>query len=249
MHDGDPRQNSNRRGSIRRGRSIPQRNMARQAQEPQRGLRTMSRDDVLQMALELKEDYGEGLTLTAFRRETGLSQHLIFDLFGNWRELRMMIGLTPMAPRSRKKFTNAQLVEHLKRLAGERGPNITQWEFCHAVGTSHAEIGRRFGSWGNLRVEAGLPRRIRRPSQFTDEQMLDDLLQVYLRVGFLPPLNSYKFYGGKISSASIRARFRNDQGVRIKFEIHRRKYMKQLRDETAANKSSTANGRRSHHDK
>ncbi len=163
----------------------------------------MSRDDVLQMARELKEDYGEGLTLTAFRRETGLSQHLIFDLFGNWQELRVMIGLTPMAPRARKKFTNAQLVRHLRRLVNVHGPNITQWEFCKIVGTSHAEIGRRFGSWGNLRVEAGLSRRMKRPPLYSDREMLDDLLQVYLRVGFLPPLNSHKFYGGKISAAAI----------------------------------------------
>ena len=50
-------------------------------------LQKIWRYEVLVQAQELAEEYGESLTLTAFRRETGLSQHVIFDLFWELEEL------------------------------------------------------------------------------------------------------------------------------------------------------------------
>lgn len=64
-------------------------------------IRRVSRQKVLERAEELAREYGESLTLTAFRREMGLSQHVVFDLFGDWKNLRMAVGLTPEAPRAR----------------------------------------------------------------------------------------------------------------------------------------------------
>ena len=65
--------------------------------------RKISREEVLTAARMLAAECGESLTLTAFRRETGFSQWLIFDLFGNWKTLRELLGLTFEAPRVRNK--------------------------------------------------------------------------------------------------------------------------------------------------
>ncbi len=47
-------------------------------------LHPYTRENLLTLARDLAKTYGESLTLTAFRRETGLSQHLIFDRYGSW---------------------------------------------------------------------------------------------------------------------------------------------------------------------
>ena len=79
----------------------------------------ISREEVLTAARVLAAEYGESLTLTAFRRETGFSQWLIFDLFGNWKSLREMVGLTSEAPRIRNKITAAEIRRRLEEVVAE----------------------------------------------------------------------------------------------------------------------------------
>lgn len=44
-------------------------------------MQQMTQDEVLDQAARLAKNYGESLTLTAFRRKAGVSQWIIFDLF------------------------------------------------------------------------------------------------------------------------------------------------------------------------
>ncbi len=128
---------------------------------PRHELQTISRRDMLSIARELAADYGESLTLTAFRRETGFSQWLVFDLFGNWTSLRTELGLSPEAPRARNKLTLKQLQQKLREVIAEQGENISELRFCKLSGISGSTIARRAGSWGELRMSLGLSPRAR----------------------------------------------------------------------------------------
>ena len=107
-----------------------------------------TREKLLHLARKLATEYGESLTLTAFRRETGLSQHLIFDLCGSWSELRTEIGLTPEAPRGRNKLPAEMIQNKLRQAISEHGPNLSETRFCQLTGLSAGIITRRCSSRG-----------------------------------------------------------------------------------------------------
>jgi len=155
----------------------------------------------------LARDYGESLTLTAFRRETGLSQHLIFDLCGSWTQLRIDIGLTPHAPRARPKYNIEQLKDMLRTAVDEHGPNLSEARFCRFTGISPSMITRRCGSWSQLRESIGLAPRATVGEHYTDTQLMEDLFQVICRCRCFPPYHQYKRLGGKIAAETIRDRY------------------------------------------
>jgi hypothetical protein len=166
-----------------------------------------TREQLLSLARDIAQTYGESLTLTAFRRETGLSQHLIFDLCGSWCELRTAIGLTPEASRSRSKITNAAILEQLRSAIAEHGENLSESRFCQLTGLSGTMLARRFGTWGQLRQLVGLSARARIEPHYTDEQIFQDIFQVVERNCRRPTYGRYNFHGGQISAQTIRAHF------------------------------------------
>lgn len=166
-----------------------------------------TREQLLSLARDIAQTYGESLTLTAFRRETGLSQHLIFDLCGSWCELRTAIGLTPEASRSRSQITNAAILEKLHSAIAEHGENLSESRFCQLTGLSGTLLSRRFGTWGQLRQLVGLSPRARIEPHYSDEQIFQDIFQVIERIRRRPTYGKYAFHGGRISAQTIRARF------------------------------------------
>ncbi|MEZ6068210.1 MAG: hypothetical protein R3B90_21420 [Planctomycetaceae bacterium] len=198
------------------------------AQRNGSALQCVGRQAVLAAARELAEEYGESLTLTAFRRETGWSQHLIFDLFGNWKNLRVAVGLTPMAPRYRTRITKAEVVRKLRECVAAKGENLTEWEFCRESGVTSRLIQSRFGTWGALRESIGLEPRARMTRRkYSDLDCLKDLFAVYLRTGVRPRYHRHKQLGGKINPLTIRERYGTWENVRLAFEVYRRKMAKQ----------------------
>ncbi len=168
---------------------------------------TYTREKLLNTARMLASVYGESLTLTAFRRETGLSQHLIFDLCGSWTQVRIDIGLTPQAPRAHPKFNIEQLKEMLRKAVDEHGPNLSEARFCRLTGISPSMITRRCGTWGQLRESIGISSRASMGLQYTDLQVMEDLFQVICRCRRFPPFHQYKRLGGKIAAETIRDRY------------------------------------------
>jgi hypothetical protein len=167
----------------------------------------MSRDEVLQMARRLAADYGESLTLTAFRRETGISQWAIFDLFGNWKNLRIAVGLTPEAPRGRNRIGESQILELAREYAAKYGERLTERMFLKGTGLSARMIGDRFGSWGELRTAVGLKRRAKMQRGYTETQLLQDLYRTWRPLGTVPRFQQHRRNGGKISASTIQIWF------------------------------------------
>ena len=62
---------------------------------------------------------------------------------------------------------------HLRRVVNERG-DVTLRAFCRELEVSPATI-ERIGTWGELRREAGLPRRARTGRPSWETQQLGDL--------------------------------------------------------------------------
>lgn len=172
-------------------------------ERPQR----VTREEVLNQARELAESYGESLTLTAFRRETGLSQQAIYDLFGNWKNLRIAVGLTPEAPRARNKISKDSILELMQKQVEEHGELLTEFLFLKATGLSSRMIADRFGSWGNLRAAFGLKRRAKIQRYYSDEELLEDLYRVYRWCRGRPVFAKHRVRGGQIAPATIQFRF------------------------------------------
>lgn len=170
-------------------------------------LERVSRSEMLEAAERLAREYGESLTITAFRRETGWSQWAIFDLFGNWKNLRLAVGLTPEAPRARNRVSREAIVALARREAERLGEKLTERAFLAATGLSGRVVADRFGSWGALRQLVGLQRRARVTRRITQDEAIADLYQAWRRTGDLPKYHQHRWRGGKISASAIRECF------------------------------------------
>jgi hypothetical protein len=185
-------------------------------------MQQVSRREVLRMAGALAREYGESLTLTAFRRETGLSQWVIFDLFGNWKNLRVAAGLTPEAPRTRNRITREAILELARDQARIHGERLTELKFLAATGLSGRIVADRFGSWGELRTAAGLKPRAKVQRRYTEEEVLADLYRAWRHRG-RPRYHQHQWNGGKIHPATIRERFGRWEVVVAAYEAYCRK--------------------------
>ena len=78
-----------------------------------------------------------------------------------------------------------RLVKELKGVVAEVGPEVTWREFRARTGTRPVVVVRSFGSWGELRVAAGLERVSRRPQQrrYRSEDILARLRELVAERG------------------------------------------------------------------
>ncbi|SFJ69438.1 homing endonuclease associated repeat-containing protein [Planctomicrobium piriforme] len=166
-----------------------------------------SRSEMLAVATSLAAEYGESLTLTAFRRETGYSQWEIFDLFGSWKQLRIAVGLTPMAPRVRNRVNEQHILDLGRQLVEELGEALTERTFQKRTGLSGRLIADRFGSWGELRQQLGLTPRAKIQKTYTEAEMIEDLYRVYRITRRKPRYHQHRHYGGRISPNTIQQYF------------------------------------------
>ncbi len=169
--------------------------------------KTYTRDVVLSLARGLVETYEERLTLTDFQRETGISQRVIYDLFGSWKSVRMEVGLGAEVPRDSNGITAEHILELMRNQVVEQGEQITMRRFMEETGLSARMIETRFGSWGALREVVGLSGRANILPQYTDEELLEDLYRVYRLVRERPVYDKHKLRGGRISPGTFCHRF------------------------------------------
>ncbi len=188
---------------------------------------SLSAKGMLDMGRELRGEHGKSLTLDLFCRETGLSPDDVSTKFGSWERFRRALGMTLPASSKERKFSAAELLAQLRRLAAEN-ETLTLWQFCRQVGVSQKTICNRFGSWRNMREAAGLPRMAPRKPEYTDADLMDDLWQIYLKAGRCPEFHDLKRWGGKISATTFRARYGSWKGVRAGFELHRRETLQKI---------------------
>ncbi len=186
--------------------------------------RSISHRGLLGIGRELRAEHGRSLTLDVFCRETGLSPEFLCERFGSWEQFRRALGMTLPVRSRKRRFSNTELLAHLRRL-GDENQNITLWEYSREVGVSIREIYDRFKSWRNMREAAGLPRMVTRRPEYSKADMMNDLLQIWLKAGRCPGYHDHKRWGGKIAATTMLARFGSWRGVQAGFELYRRKYL------------------------
>lgn len=87
--------------------------------------------------------------------------------------------------------TKAELLDEMRRLATEQGPEITLFKFREQTGISRYFVYDRWGNWTNLRRAAGLPPRITPTPVYPDEELLGEFNQVAKRLGHYPTINEF----------------------------------------------------------
>jgi hypothetical protein len=199
---------------------------------------SLSRKQIVRLVREVAADLGGGLTRRRFLCETGLDPEVIDRMFGGWRGL-----LHAVARASHRKRGDAgredrrgcesrdpsavgrdQLLQFVRKMSADHGAEFTQNEFCRRFGISPSYIIRQFGSWRNLRELAGVPIVVRRHQRYTNQELMDDLLRVYLLTGVRPSSTQHRLRGGTIPPLTIKQRFGTWKIVRIAFEIYRQIY-------------------------
>lgn len=98
---------------------------------------------------------------------------------------------TAISPRSR-----TALLEELRRLAAEQGPNITLVRFRDNTGISRHIVYDRWGNWTNLRVAAGLPKRVASTPVYSSAELLAEFHSATQRAGRYPTAAEYRQISG-----------------------------------------------------
>lgn len=188
----------------------------------------VSRKRIIQAARRLCGTFGAGLTLDDFCRETGCPSKIVLHLFGTWDRVRRTMGLAPLGEAEKRRLTDDEIRELLIQHEAQSERGLAKWEFCKLIGLTDSQLNNRFGTWLDLRESVGLPRRRVHRVVYTEQDIENDMLQIYLRVGFCPEYHQWKRWGGKVSAATLVARYGNWQGVKIRFEIMRREHHTRL---------------------
>lgn len=87
--------------------------------------------------------------------------------------------------------TREELLETLRRLAVEQGPDITLYRFREETGISRNIVYDRWGNWTNLRVAAGLPRRVTIAPVYSEDELLGEFHAAAREVDRYPTLGEF----------------------------------------------------------
>lgn len=188
---------------------------------------TLSRKEVLTIAREMLGEDGDTLTCRRFCRETGLSAERIVELFGSWRRLLRAAGRVRGGKSRRLIESRRELLDRLRSVCLKLGDAVLLEQFTRRTGVTIHQIRRHFGSWGNMRVAAGLSRRTRLGKHYSDRELLDDLLRVYLLTGRSPSVRNQE-RKGRFAPNTYKSRFGTWEFVKLLFEMYRRAYFTSL---------------------
>lgn len=136
---------------------------------------------IIALARDLFREHGPDLTCRRFCQLTGISQTSIASHFGGWLPFKKRLGFKPVAaPRARvaPEHTAQALLSRFKELARQHGPDIRLHRFAILAGVSPSLIYCRFGSWTELRRQAGITEINRPDVRITNESLLADMIRI-----------------------------------------------------------------------
>ena len=187
---------------------------------------------ILAEGRRLAEQHGESLTLAQFRRATRISRRELKLWFNGWSGLRTQLGLRPSAQPARRGPTPEQISAAFEAALGDIGPDITQRQFFDHSGLNCVNVQTHFGSYGNLRVQHGLARRVPKSTRIPDAELLADVLRVWHLIADapsadpasvptvrFPTVDQYARHG-QFAPAILRARFGSQQEIQAAVRKH-----------------------------
>ena len=87
--------------------------------------------------------------------------------------------------------TKESLLNALKTVADEQGPDVTLFQFRELTGISRHVVADRWGNWTTLRTAAGLPVRPRLKPVYSDEQLLAEYHQTAVQLDDFPTQSEF----------------------------------------------------------
>ncbi len=82
--------------------------------------------------------------------------------------------------------TKTELLDELRRLASEQGPNVTLYAFRAETGISRYQVYDRWGNWTTLRRAAGLPPRVASRPVYSDDELWGEFHRTARQLGHFP---------------------------------------------------------------
>ena len=193
-----------------------------------------SADELLELARPLFQQHGSNLMLAEFCRATGVSRSRIVRDFGGWIGLKAALGYPPVGAhrvRSGPSLPDAAILDALKRLVPETGEGITLNEFTRRTDISSSRVYRQFGSWTELRRQAGLSQHAPARRVFTDEQILLDVFRVATLTNKYVTQDSYAAHG-RIGLHTLIRRFGSFSAAMTAFAEYSDEFHHRLPDES-----------------
>lgn len=157
------------------------------------------------------------ITGRAFDRLSKVDSSTIRRRFGGWRNALEKAGLghrysgaavtERMKKGGAKKQTNQEIIEELKRVAGELGSTTFTAKKFDAIARFHsATVVRHFGSWAAALTNAGLtPGKGAR--RYTEDDYFENLLNVWTYYGRQPKYSEMDLSPSIISSRAYEAKW------------------------------------------
>jgi hypothetical protein len=110
--------------------------------------------------MEVATNIGHTPSKAEFINECGTQRyvHLIYKVFGSWKEAILMMGMEPKEPAKGgyRKYDDCELLEYLRQFAESNKKIPTATDFKRGLLPSFSTYTHRFGSIENARQEAGV---------------------------------------------------------------------------------------------
>jgi hypothetical protein len=153
---------------------------------------------------------GRNLTIGEFSKlSPRVSASTIVRRFGTWANAVTKAGLEHRYVRPNYDTSDEFLLDEIRRVGAQySGRNLTVEEFSNLSPRIHiSTITRRFGSWGDALIKAGLAHRYIQPRRHSDEECFDNLANVWTRLGRRPSTEEMRHTPSTIGPDRYRRRW------------------------------------------
>lgn len=141
--------------------------------------------DIKKVALELNVDY---ISINIYRKHGKYSQCAIQNHFGTWKNALSLAGLrTERTSKELKLISDDEYLSDVKRVASILNTDTVKYDDYKQYGKYSAEhIFKRFSSWKEFLVRAGLKPTGFSKEKISDEDLFAEIERMWIRLGRQP---------------------------------------------------------------
>ena len=168
-------------------------------------MKRLSDEKILADLREAARRLGKTPTRGEYKNIPGLADASVLETrFGSWNAALERVGLEP----NLRRYTDAQLIESLRRAADELGGTPAKYDLRGMKGFPDPEVySKRFGSWAEAVRRAGLPPRVVDRRHYTDRYLLEALARAADDLGRTPTWGEFRAMEGVPGMDAYRDRF------------------------------------------
>ena len=179
--------------------------------------RNVSDEELIADLIAVSRKIGENkITRNEYNREGKYSEGTLRKRFGSWGKALDLAGLSSVYSYNvSKKY----VVEELKRIARKNNKDsVTIKEYKRDKQAASVEkIKKLFGTWENSLIEAGLNLSSNYHRKYTEEELFENLMQVWISLNRQPKLREMNLAPSTICSDSYKRKYGSWQNALEKF--------------------------------